>query len=136
VPCQRQRRVQRLLRAGAWKVDGFVSLPVNTKPGVFDDDPDTQRLFWGVYAVRPMLRPPEGVRQAPGGFGTVLAQNAWLPVLRTLGTRPWCGGRLLVSRAQHVFNDPGAITDEAVRAQLRDFLRGFVQFMRAGPASQ
>src|SRR5688500_17034626 len=23
-----------------------------------------------------------------GGFGTILSQNAWLPVLRTLGTRP------------------------------------------------
>jgi len=35
---------------------------------------------------------------SPGGFGTILAQAAWLPVLRTLGTRPWFGGRLMVSR--------------------------------------
>jgi hypothetical protein len=49
-----------LLRAGAWRVDGFVTLPVNTKPGVFDDDPDTQRLFWGVYAVHPLPLLPEG----------------------------------------------------------------------------
>jgi hypothetical protein len=49
-----------LLRAGAWKVDGFVTLPVNTKRGMFDDDPDTQRLFWGVYAVHPMPLLPEG----------------------------------------------------------------------------
>jgi len=34
-------------------------------------------------------------------------------------TRPWCGGRLLVSWAQHVFNDTGAMTDEAVRAVAR-----------------
>ncbi len=26
---------------------------------------------------------------SPGGFGTILSQDAWLPVLRTLGTRPW-----------------------------------------------
>ena len=49
-----------LLRAGAWKVDGFVTLPVNTKRGVFDDDPDTQRLFWGGYVVHPVPLLPEG----------------------------------------------------------------------------
>ena len=32
---------------------------------------------------------PVGVIGAsPGGFGTILAQNGWLPVLRTLGTAP------------------------------------------------
>jgi NAD(P)H-dependent FMN reductase len=30
---------------------------------------------------------------SPGRFGTLLAQNAWLSVLRTLETRPWFGGR-------------------------------------------
>jgi NAD(P)H-dependent FMN reductase len=64
-------------------------------------------------------RPVAVIGASPGGFGTVLAQNAWLPVLRTLGTRPWCGGRRLVSRAQHVFNDTGAMTDAAVRAVTR-----------------
>src|SRR5258708_40010955 len=33
-----------------------------------------------------------------GGFGTILSQAAWLPVLRTLGARHWPGGRLLVAR--------------------------------------
>src|SRR4029450_165291 len=45
---------------------------------------------------------------SPGGFGTILAQNAWLPVLRTLGTRPWFGGRLMGSRAGPVFHQGGA----------------------------
>jgi len=49
-----------LLRADAWKVDGFVTLPVNTKRGVFDDDPDTPRLFWGAYAVHPFPLLPQG----------------------------------------------------------------------------
>jgi len=26
---------------------------------------------------------------SPGGFGTILAQNGWLPVLKTLGARQW-----------------------------------------------
>lgn len=44
-------------------------------------------------------RPVAIIGASPGGFGTILAQNAWLPVLRTLGMRPWFGGRLMVSRA-------------------------------------
>lgn len=66
-----------------------------------------------------------------GGFGTILAQDAWLPVLRVLGTRPWCGGRLLVSRAQNVFGPDGALTDAAIREQLQRFMEGFVAFARA-----
>src|SRR5258708_1960163 len=69
---------------------------------------------------------------SPGGFGTILSQNAWLPVLRTLGTKPWFGGRLLVSRANTVFNEAGELTDEKLRKQLADFMRGFVAFVKAG----
>jgi NAD(P)H-dependent FMN reductase len=64
-----------------------------------------------------------------GGFGTIQSQNAWLPVLRTLGTKPWFGGRLLVSRAQTVFDDHGKVTDEAIQRQLEQFLHGFVDFL-------
>jgi NAD(P)H-dependent FMN reductase len=63
-----------------------------------------------------------------GGFGTILAQDAWLPVLRALGTRPWCEGRLLVARAQTVFGPDGALADERVKEQLGQFVRGFVAF--------
>ncbi len=76
-------------------------------------------------------RPVAVIGASPGGFGTLLSQNAWLPVLRTLGTRPWFGGRLLVSRAAHAFNEAGELTDDAVRTQLRDFLRGFAAFADA-----
>jgi chromate reductase len=67
---------------------------------------------------------------SPGGFGTILSQNAWLPVLRTLGTRPWFGGRLMVSRAQSVFDDQGKIIDEGIRKQLSQFLTGFIGFVQ------
>jgi chromate reductase len=33
-------------------------------------------------------RPVGVIGASPGGFGTILAQNAWLPVLRTLGPGP------------------------------------------------
>jgi NAD(P)H-dependent FMN reductase len=67
---------------------------------------------------------------SPGGFGTILSQAAWLPVLRTLGTRPWFGARLQVSKAQQVFNEAGELQDERVREQLRQFLSGFAAFVR------
>src|SRR5258706_13765949 len=44
-------------------------------------------------------RPARVMGASPGGFGTILAQDAWLPVLRTLGARPWFGGRLMGSPA-------------------------------------
>jgi len=77
-------------------------------------------------------RPVAVIGASPGGFGTILAQTSWLPVLRTLGMRPWFGGRLLVSRAAQVFNNTGELVDETVREQLREFLRGFAQFIQAG----
>jgi chromate reductase, NAD(P)H dehydrogenase (quinone) len=78
-------------------------------------------------------RPVAVIGASPGGFGTILAQNAWLPVLRTLGTRPWFGGRMQVSRAGNVFDAAGELTDEAIRAQLRKYLAGFVDFIRNQP---
>ncbi len=81
-------------------------------------------------------RPVALIGASPGGFGTVQAQAQWLPVLRALGTRPWFGGRLLVSRAHQVFNPAGELTDEVVRTQWREFLRGFVQFIQADATSQ
>ena len=68
---------------------------------------------------------------SPGGFGTLLAQNAWLPVLRTLETRPWFGGRLLVSRAADLFNAEGQLTDEKTKKKLQEFLAGFAAYVQS-----
>jgi chromate reductase, NAD(P)H dehydrogenase (quinone) len=67
---------------------------------------------------------------SPGAFGTVLSQAAWLPVLRTLGTSPWFGGRLMVSHANDVFDAALAIKDAAVQQRVRQFLAGFVDAVR------
>jgi chromate reductase len=72
-------------------------------------------------------KPVAVIGASPGGFGTILAQNAWLPVLRTLGMRPWFGGRLMVSRANTVIENGEA--DAATRDRLRQFLAGFVEFI-------
>jgi chromate reductase, NAD(P)H dehydrogenase (quinone) len=72
------------------------------------------------------------VGASSGGFGTVLAQAAWLPVLRILGTEPWFGPRLAVSRAASVFDEAGNLKDPAVEEQLGQFLARYVAFLRGG----
>ncbi len=64
----------------------------------------------------------------PGQGGTILSQAAWLPVLATLGTSPWFGGRLRVSGAGKVFDADGKLIDDGVREQLRKFVEGFAAF--------
>lgn len=79
---------------------------------------DSARVFGG--------KPVALIGASPGGFGTILAQDAWLGVLRTLGTQPWFGQKLLVSRAATLFDAEGNLTDDKSRAQLRDYLAAFV----------
>ena len=76
-------------------------------------------------------RPVALIGASPGGFGTVLSQNHWLPVLRALGTLQWNGGRLLVSHASSVFAVDGSLQDEAVRQQLSELIQGFAAFVLA-----
>ena len=64
---------------------------------------------------------------SPGPFGTVQAQRAWLPVLRTLRMRPWFGAPLYVSAAAGVFDGEGRLVDADVRAQLQQLLSDFAQ---------
>jgi chromate reductase, NAD(P)H dehydrogenase (quinone) len=79
-------------------------------------------------------RPFAVIGASQGGFGTMLAQSAWLPVLRQLGTRHWSGGRLMASRAQQAFSEEGQLTDDAMKRQLAKFVAGFAAFAveRAG----
>ena len=67
---------------------------------------------------------------SPGRLGTVLAQNAWLPVFRVLGADLWPGGRLLVPRAGSLIDPNGAIVDAATRDNIRKFAEGFVAYVR------
>jgi NAD(P)H-dependent FMN reductase len=64
----------------------------------------------------------------PGRGGTRLSQAAWLPVLRTLGTRAWFGGSLYVAGASQVFDAEGRLQDETVRKMLGEQMADFVAF--------
>jgi chromate reductase, NAD(P)H dehydrogenase (quinone) len=83
---------------------------------------DIPRVFRG--------KPVALLGASPSGFGTILSQNAWLPVLRTLGAELWTGGRLMVSRANTAFDADGKLVDARIQEQLRGFVQGFVESIR------
>jgi len=100
----------------------------NSIPGVFKNaidwlsrpPADIQRVFGGKKVAL--------MGATIGGGGTLLAQAAWLPVLRTLGTSPWFGAKLHVSNVNKLFDESGELTDEKLRSQLQAFLAGFAKF--------
>ena len=84
---------------------------------------DIKRVFSG--------KPVALMGASPGGFGTILSQNAWLPVLHALGAELCAEGRLLIARAQGVFDSSGNLTDAAMKDRLREFLQGFATFVES-----
>ncbi len=81
---------------------------------------DIPRVFRG--------RPVAIVGATPGPGGTALSQAAWLPVVRTLGMRPWFEGGVLISEAFRVFDTDGRIADAEIRQRIRRFIEGFAAF--------
>ncbi|SNS79319.1 NAD(P)H-dependent FMN reductase [Sphingomonas laterariae] len=102
----------------------------NGIPGVFKNaidwlsrpPADIGRVFGG--------KPVAIIGASPGGFGTILAQNGWLPVLHTLGARHWSGGRLLVSGAGKAFDAAGNLIDDVVARRLESFIADFAATLR------
>ena len=101
----------------------------NSVPGVFKNAID--------WLSRPMADIPRvfGGRAValmgatPGRGGTILAQAAWLPVVRVLGMRPWFCRTLYVANAGSVFDKDGKLIDEPVRKQVVAFMAGFAEFV-------
>ena len=101
-------------------------------PGVFKNaidwlsrpPADISRVFGG--------RRVAVIGASPGQWGTALSQAAWLPVLRTLGTEPFWGGRMQLARARTVFDEEGKLASGETRDRLRGFVEGFARFA-AGP---
>ncbi len=102
------------------------SIPGVTKNGIdwLSRPPaDVKRVFGG--------KPVAIISASPGGFGAVLSQTAWLPVMKTLGASVWAGPRLTVSRAGSVFAEDGSLTDGTIREQLKKFVAGFVASLQS-----
>lgn len=101
----------------------------NSLPGVFKNaidwlsrpPADIARVFGD--------RPVAVTGATPGRGGTRLAQQAWLPVIRTLGMRPWFGAQLYVAGAGSVFDPQGNLVDDTIRELLTKFMAGFAEFV-------
>jgi Alginate export len=87
-------------RTEAWTLDAFATKPVRNEAGFFDDPPDPERNFWGVYTTalweaaerRCLLPGPHGRRRSirPGG-GEGNPAHEWSAILGKtweLGLRP------------------------------------------------
>ena len=73
-------------------------------------------------------KPVAVIGATPGGWGTLLCQDAWLSVFRGLGAHHWAGGRLPVSRAHQVFDEEGRLADDKLAERLESFVRDFARF--------
>jgi NAD(P)H-dependent FMN reductase len=80
---------------------------------------DIPRVFGG--------RPVAMLGATPGRGGTRLAQVAWLPVLRTLGTRLWSDKQLYVDGAAEAFDGDGRLIDAQLRQRLATFVAAFAE---------
>lgn len=67
---------------------------------------------------------------SPGGFGTVLAQAAWLPVLRSLGVRVWTGRSLMLSRVHQAIGEDGDVADPAALENIAALVAAFSESLR------
>lgn len=97
----------------------------NGIPGVFKNAIDWMSRGEGLKLF--VGKPVAVIGASPGGFGTILAQNHWLPVLRTLKCDFWAEGRLMVSRAGGLFDDAGNLTDDKTREMLGAYIKGFAE---------
>jgi hypothetical protein len=82
------RLMQRIQR---WQVDGFALVPVEVRPGVFDDRPEAGQWFWGLYASGPVL---DGLGLDVYELGrfrrsAAFEQGTERELRHTLGTRLW-----------------------------------------------
>ena len=118
---------------------------ISSADGLLIATPEYNNSIPGVLknAIDWLTRPPDDIARVfrgkpvalmgatPGMGGTMLSQTAWLPVLRTLGTRPWFEARLQISSAKKVFDSDGRVIDEAAQELIRKFVEGFAAFVAA-----
>lgn len=121
------------LRAAIANADGVILFTPeynNAMPGVFKNAIDWAsssgsggtKVFAGkIFAL---------AGASPGPFGTLLSQNAWLPVFRTLGSDLWAGKRLMLPTAAAAFDADGQMVDEEAKARLATFVAAFVDYVR------
>lgn len=82
-----------LAKLGGWSLDGWWAKPVLNNPGVFDDDPNPDVSFWGLYGVRAIGDGSlSNVDLYYLGFRNLAAsfdQNTGRELRHSIGTRLW-----------------------------------------------
>ncbi len=96
-------------------------------PGVFKNAVDWLSRVPGAIPEVLKGKPVALMGATPGRTGTANAQNAWLPVLRSLRMKLWVeGGPLAVAGAGDVFDETGSLADAVLDERLQAYLAGFV----------
>jgi NAD(P)H-dependent FMN reductase len=73
---------------------------------------------------------PFGIIGASNGMGgTRLGQNAWLPVLRVLGTRSFFGKSVYVAGADAFDQETGALVDPKTLEVVKKYMASFATFV-------
>ncbi|MBZ7922923.1 NAD(P)H-dependent oxidoreductase [Ensifer adhaerens] len=103
----------------------------NSIPGVFKNGIDWLSRPSADIAKVFRNRPFALAGASPGNFGTILSQNAWLSVMRTLGAELWSGKRLMLPKADTLFDAEGTLTDADARDRLAAFVKAFADFAAA-----
>ncbi|WP_138085614.1 alginate export family protein [Phragmitibacter flavus] len=95
-------------RGEEMRVDGFVASPVETGPGVFDNESHQKEvMFWGVYAVMPSPLDKQGF--VDGYYiglrdeGSIFVEDGGRELRHTVGTRWWNEGVPWVYNTELIF---------------------------------
>lgn len=82
---------------------------------------DIQKIFGN--------RPTGLVGASAGRAGTLLAQTAWLPILRYFNAKAYFSKSLYISSAHTLFDNSGIIKDEETKKRIKEYIDGFCSFL-------
>ncbi|WP_377290475.1 NADPH-dependent FMN reductase [Rhizobium sp. SG2393] len=122
------------LRSAITSADGLILFTPeynNSLPGVFKNAIDWITSSGSDGGKVLSGKPVALAGTTPGGFGTILSQNAWLPVLHTLGADIFSGKRLMLAHAGKLFDADGHIADGENRDKVVQFLKAFGEYVSA-----
>ncbi|WP_375434965.1 alginate export family protein [uncultured Hymenobacter sp.] len=108
-----------------WRVDGFVTRPVTTERGLFDDRPNPDQWFWGVYGARSLPKLQGGLDVYYFGFANnaaEFAQGLGRERRHSVGARYWSQAGSFRFNAEAVYQfgqfDQGRIQAATASAEL------------------
>ncbi len=120
-------------RIGKFQAEAFATRPTLQRPGVFDDSPDSKKIFWGLYMSAPVNTTAVldlyylGYEAASQTFATGTAHYQ----SHTLGSR-WAGKKRSFDYDEEINAQLGKFGDGDVRAWSVALLNGYTLEQRSG----